>query len=317
MLDAEEITPRLFHGHVHFREHVCTVTEAAPDLCLAYIDQFTEIPELDSTRFIGEGSAASVYQAQYNSRDVAVKVMNLQNIESGQTFITTFFRKLTEVMNEIRVMVDCRSQYIVEFVGACHDPLQIVMEYCDNGTLTSYLHHQGNVVDVETGLKFAYQIAKGVSLLHHKGIVHRDIKSPNILMHGEPPACVLSDFGLSAEEDLNETPLVDNPRWLAPEILAGNGHFTLPCDIYALGVVFWEIVARRLPFDKSDFVVELVHRILEGERPSPASCQLASFQRIYESCWDGNPLARPSIDQVVEMLRECIQAREWEHPSPL
>lgn len=178
-----------------------------------------------------------------------------------------------------------------------------------------YFHELGNSKILHFQLKSAIvqvkEAAQGLQYLHSKNILHRDLKSPNILLDEEDTA-KLSDFNLSKYVDtaVSSTSLkADNPRWLAPEILEGQPP-SLGSDIYAFGIVMWEVLMLSIPWeDQTSW--SIVDQIRQGHRPSfehnAKTCSSAAFKsytELMEQCWDNDPTSRPTAETVLQRLSE-------------
>ena len=194
-------------------------------------------------------------------------------------------------------------------------------------------------------LKIAFELARGVQYLHsfNPPIVHRDLKSPNIFLSSplilfpitentlREPLVKVGDFGWSVKL-LGVSTLIGgenaktehvNPTWAAPEVLHGE-EFTEKIDIYAIGIILWEILVRRHPFSL-DIEVELMEVlagfIMKKGRPSiPASVLehenetnpelISKYVNLMNWCWDHQPSNRPTALQVCESLYEMMMQGE-------
>lgn len=152
-------------------------------------------------------------------------------------------------------------------------------------------------------------IARGMVHLHSHSILHRDLKSLNILVKSTNPrdkSCAkIVDFGESKENFQYSTAgeLCGTIRWTAPEIF-NNEPFTPKSDVYSFGIILWELVSLEVPYYdiKRDFEVE--DFISSGNRlPVPDNC-LAGYRTLIQSCWEHDPQARPTFEQALQVLRE-------------
>jgi len=125
--------------------------------------------------------------------------------------------------------------------------------------------------------KIAIDIAQGMTFLHSSTppLIHRDLKTPNIFMVATtvdaPVVCKVGDFGTSSRlyiDELQESSqrAVDNPTWLAPEVLRGNP-YTEKSDVYAFGVMLWELVSGKRPFSNCRWFYEIEDFVNNGGRP--------------------------------------------------
>ncbi|EGG20823.1 hypothetical protein DFA_00688 [Cavenderia fasciculata] len=222
---------------------------------------------------------------------------------------------INEFRREVWLMSDLVHQNIVHMKGYSLDPYSIVMEYMDLGSLSSYLRQKrelGETLPWEIILKIAKDIAKGMAFLHNISppLVHRDLKSPNILLATTPtePFIVakISDFGLSRTVVQSfVSKVVDNPTWLAPEVISQR-EYNEKGDIYSLGIILWELYHMQLPFEEFGikFMSTLEDSIISGLRPTINPQCNAMYSSLITKCWNENPQSRPSFPTIVKALEE-------------
>ena len=209
---------------------------------------------------------------------------------------------------EIFSMRSVHHPYILELVGAhIYAPYQIITRFCSGRSLFDRLHRK--LPDypelTPTDLtKIAYQIASGMEYLHKNRIIHRDLKTLNILLDGNGNACI-ADFGLSStfkdDNSMNET--VGTPHYTAPEVLI-HTHYGSKVDVYSYAIVLWEMLTKDVPF--SDMLPYDIydHVVTNGWRlaiPPEASPELA---KLITDCWSKNPNDRPEFSKIVSLFEE-------------
>ncbi len=269
-------------------------------------------------KLLGSGGFGEVYHGTWRHNDIAIKKLLLKNItpESAQEFET-----------ESQIMARLRSPNIVQFYGYSITPERcIVMEYCSNGSLFSVLHSNQSL-EWSIRVNIALGAAKGLAFLHEERILHRDIKSLNILLTAHFEA-KLTDFGLSklkAETRSHAAATKTNSavgtlQWMAPELFDPEGVYTEKSDIYSLGVTFWELSSRKIPFEKAINPMLVPMWIGQGKREIiPADCPLV-FGRLIQQCWDGDPTKRPDTNVIITQLKKSLEAfsvqRITNAPSP-
>ncbi len=236
------------------------------------------------TERIGEGGMAEVYRGTdlRLGREVAVKILRPQ-YASDQKFLERF-------LQEARAMASFSHPNIVNVydVGREGRRYYIVMEYVP-GTDLRHLIRKRAPLSVQEALEIARQIAAGVGAAHRKGIVHRDIKPGNVLITPSGEAKV-ADFGIARAitntQHLTEPGVVwGTTAYLSPEQIRGEPA-TPASDVYAIGVVLFEMLTGRTPFQGEDRVAIALQHLHE---PPPKLSKL-------------NPRVPPSVERLVERM---------------
>jgi formylglycine-generating enzyme required for sulfatase activity len=220
---------------------------------------------------IGHGGFATVYKARDPSLDqvVAVKVLHptyAQQQDAVQRFL-----------NEARKAVRLRQRGIVRIyaVGEDDGVPYIAMEYLPGGTLASRLH--GEPLPLDAAISVVEQVAAALDYAHKHGLVHRDVKPANVLFDDEGHA-VLVDFGLVkslAESGMTaEGTSLGTPTYMAPEQAGPNAEVDGRADVYALGVVAYEMLAGRAPFE-AEAPVSVLHAHVHDTPPDPCALNQA------------------------------------------
>ncbi|GFP83241.1 serine/threonine-protein kinase ht1 [Phtheirospermum japonicum] len=164
---------------------------------------------------IGEGAHGKVYQGRYGNRIVAIKVLNCGNTSEESTVLESRF------VREVTMMSKVKHDNLVKFIGACKDPLMVIVtELLPGMSLRKYLGSlRPKQLDLPVALNFALDIARAMDCLHANGIIHRDLKPDNLLLTANQKSVKLADFGLAREETVTEmmTAETGTYRWMAPE----------------------------------------------------------------------------------------------------
>lgn len=289
-----------------------------------------EFEALRMGKLVGEGSFGKCYKATWNETAVAVKVLvdaasaldrKANDPESLARMAAPVLDKLAD---EAGLMASMRHPNIIQFMGIVSMPPCVVTEYCERGSLADVLKRArkaepgaAEALGWRLRLGMAADAATGMLYLHARPqpIIHRDLKSPNLLVDRNWRVKVC-DFNMSRimEESGQGSSLAGtNPRWLAPELLTGESA-TTSSDVFAFGVVMWELLTWELPWMKEN-PWSVAHMVGNGGRLTiPARWDLPGhdtkdFQRLEEylslmqRCWAQNPYDRPGFSEIIQVLR--------------
>ena len=235
---------------------------------------------------IAKGSYGVVYKGYVPDIEqvVVIKDMDFTNQKA-----------LDDWRKEIKMMAKTSCEFVVRVIGyaTAERTLTIIMELMTNGSLYDVLHTKKETLSVITRMRMARHCALGLQHLHDLKVMHRDIKSMNILVT-ESYSCKLTDFGCA--KSLNEQGAILNtansgtPLWMAPEVKLG--HYDYSADIYSLGLVIYELLENKLPqYDQIRGTV-----VIPREYDS---------KDIVGPCLSPDPRQRPKASEVVYKL-DCV-----------
>ncbi|AVK76566.1 serine-threonine kinase [Pandoravirus neocaledonia] len=265
--------------------------------------------DLTEATVLGAGGYGVVYRTAWRGTDVAVKIM------SSDANGATSSEARRAFADEVRVMCALRHPNVVLFMAACTRPpkMCIVMEYMALGSLYDLLHNE-LVPEVPHALvvKMAYQAAKGMHFLHSSGVVHRDLKSLNLLLDAKWNVKV-SDFGLTRfKSDLARAAGGDaaqgTVQWLAPEVLEDTADVDyMQADVYAFGIVLWEMATRSEPYAGMSPASIAVSVIRDDVRPPLPTLAPADYVALVQECWHRDPVMRPAFVDIQRRLTDAIK----------
>ena len=243
---------------------------------------------------LGGGGVSVVYSAVWDGQRVAVKMTQ----EGGLTDAL-----IAEYRDELLVMQNLTHPNIVRVHGACLKAprLCLVMEL-SGPSLHKLLHTTMERFDHGRRLGIAHDVASAMRYLHDdlgQACIHRDIKSANVLIDEVTGDAKLCDFGLST----CATTQAGTPAYMAPELLAGKS-FSKAVDVYAFGVLLWELFAEQMPFDGYD-IPTVKDMVLAGERPKPPLSCPRIVQRLFNDCWAQTCGERPRFETVVLRIEQA------------
>ena len=213
---------------------------------------------------IGEGGMAEVYKAKCNllQRYVAIKVLKSQFYENEE-----FVEKFKDEALAIAVLSHDNIVNIYD-IGNDKNLIYIIMEYVEGTNLKNFIK-EARVMNYDKALDISVQIASALKCAHGKNIIHRDIKPHNILITTEGNVKV-ADFGIAkattSSTITNSDRIVGSAHYISPEQAKGN---VVDCktDIYSLGVVMYEMVTGKVPFNADSPIAVALKHIQEDVEP--------------------------------------------------
>lgn len=214
--------------------------------------------------------------------DVILKVQDIHNITDPSL--------LKRFMQELNILSKLKHPNVAKFLG--HGQIDnyayYAMEYLPNGDLASRIER--GEITVDRAVDYIIQIAQGLSALHDKDIVHRDIKPTNILFDKDNKP-VITDLGIakdlsSAEELTARGEILGTPYYISPEQINGKP-VDKRTDIYTIGILFYEMLTGKRPFDGSS-IIEVAYQHAFDE-PPPLPVELAAYQPLLERLLAKNP----------------------------
>jgi eukaryotic-like serine/threonine-protein kinase len=247
-------------------------------------------------RELGRGATSVVYLCNdpFYSRNVAVKVVMPEAFHESER--AKLYRKL--FITEASLAGKLQHPHICQIYDAVADDKlnYIVMEYVDGGTLDRHGDAQ-DLLPIDRVVEIIFKCTRALEFAHKMGITHRDLKPANILYTGETDVKV-TDFGaaLIASGDVTQVSAIGSPAYMSPEQVKEHAlnHQT---DIYSLGVVMYQLLAGRLPFQATNNF-SLIYQIANTE-PQPPSAY--------------RPLIPAALDEIVKRAMAKDLARRYQH----
>ncbi|XP_034500634.1 mitogen-activated protein kinase kinase kinase 12 isoform X3 [Ailuropoda melanoleuca] len=243
-----------------------------------------EVPfeEILDLQWVGSGAQGAVFLGRFHGEEVAVKKV----------------RDLKET--DIKHLRKLKHPNIITFKGVCTQApcYCILMEFCAQGQLYEVLR-AGRPVTPSLLVDWSMGIAGGMNYLHLHKIIHRDLKSPNMLITYDD-VVKISDFGTSKELSDKSTKMsfAGTVAWMAPEVIR-NEPVSEKVDIWSFGVVLWELLTGEIPYkdvDSSAIIWGVGSNSLH--LPVPSGCP-DGFKILLRQCWNSKPRNRPSFRQIL------------------
>ncbi|KAK8678343.1 hypothetical protein V6N13_143847 [Hibiscus sabdariffa] len=291
------------------------------------------VQEIDTSLLKYESKLASssygdLYKGTLRGQDVAIKVLRTENLNEN-------LRK--EFTQEVNIMSKIRHKNVVQFIGACTSPptLCIVTEFMSGGSVYDLLHKQKTGFRLPFLLKVAIDVSKGMSYLHQNSIMHRDLKAANLLMD-ENGVVKVADFGVARVQAQPGVMTAETGtyRWMAPEvvdlmflfpvlnllynliqlsdILSAVGPWKViehkpydhKADVFSFGVVLWELLTGKLPYENLTPLQAAVGVVQKGLRPVIPKHTHPKFVELLERCWQQDPSLRPEFSEISNILED-------------
>lgn len=293
-------------------------------------DEVREIPvkhgwEIDASKLViksvlARGTFGTVHRGVYDGQDVAVKLLDWG--EEGHRTQGEIASLRAAFAQEVAVWHKLDHPNVTKFVGASLGASElniqkengnvgmprnvccVVVEYLAGGTLKNFLIRNSRAkLAFKVVIQLALDLARGLSYLHSKKIVHRDVKTENMLLD-KTRTVKIADFGVARVEASNPNEMTGETGtlgYMAPEVL--NGHpYNRKCDVYSFGICLWETYCCDMPYPNlsfSELTSAVVHQNLRPEIPR---CCPSALANVMKRCWDANSDKRPEMDEVVSML---------------
>ncbi|KAK4283954.1 hypothetical protein QN277_000851 [Acacia crassicarpa] len=276
----------------------------SPTEGLDNFDEWTiDLRKLSMGEAFAQGAFGKLYRGTYNNEDVAIKILERPENDLAKAQLME-----QQFQQEVMMLATLKHPNIVRFIGACRKPMVwcIVTEYAKGGSVRQFLmKRQNRSVPLKLAVKQALDVARGMAYVHGLQLIHRDLKSDNLLIFGDK-SIKIADFGVARIEVQTEgmTPETGTYRWMAPEMIQ-HRPYTQKVDVYSFGIVLWELITGMLPFQNMTAVQAAFAVVNRNVRPTIPNDCLPILRDIMTRCWDPNPDVRPPFTQIVAMLENA------------
>ncbi|KFK40150.1 hypothetical protein AALP_AA3G336800 [Arabis alpina] len=258
-----------------------------------------DVKQLKVDKKVASGSYGDLHRGTYCSQEVAIKFLKPERVNNEM---------LREFSQEVYIMKKVRHKNVVQFLGACtrSPTLCIVTEYMSQGSIYDFLHKQKRLFKLTTLLKVALDVAKGMCYLHQNNIIHRDLKTANLLMD-EHGLVKVADFGVARVqiESGVMTAETGTYRWMAPEVIE-HKPYSHKADVFSFAIVLWELLTGDIPYAFLTPLQAAVGVVQKGLRPKIPKKTNAKVKELLERCWHKDPEQRPVFEEIIEMLQQIM-----------
>lgn len=249
---------------------------------------------------VASGSFGDLYKGSYCSQEVAIKVLKPENLNMDM---------VKEFSQEVFIMRKIRHKNVVQFIGACTRPpnLCIVTEFMTRGSIYTFLHKQRGAFKLPTLLKVAIDVSKGMSYLHQNNIIHRDLKTANLLMD-EHGVVKVGDFGVARVQAQTGVMTAETGtyRWMAPEVIE-HKPYDHKADVFSFGVVLWELLTGEIPYAYLTPLQAAIGVVQQGLRPTIPKSTHPKLAELLEKCWQQDPTQRPDFSEILDSLKQLTR----------
>ncbi|KAH8508161.1 hypothetical protein H0E87_010329 [Populus deltoides] len=265
----------------------------------------TDVWEIDTSQLkvenkVASGSYGDLYRGTYCSQEVAIKVLKPERVSAEM---------LREFSQEVYIMRKVRHKNVVQLIGACtRSPnLCIVTEFMAKGSLYNFLHKQKGVFKLPSLIKVAIDVSKGMNYLHQNNIIHRDLKTANLLMD-ENEVVKVADFGVARVQTQSGVMTAETGtyRWMAPEVIE-HKPYDYKADVFSFGIVMWELLTGELPYSYLTPLQAAVGVVQKGLRPTIPKHTYPKLAELLERCWQRDPTQRPNFSQIIDILQQIAK----------
>ncbi|CAL5209653.1 unnamed protein product [Lathyrus oleraceus] len=280
-----------------------------------------DLAKLDLRYVVANGAYGTVYKGTYDNQAVAVKVLDWG--EDGVASVNEIAALRAAFRQEVTVWQKLNHSNVTKFVGASmgtsnlkipsdaggQNPLPskaccVIVEFVHGGTLKQFLmKNRRKKLPFKVVVQLALDLARGLSYLHSKKIVHRDVKTDNMLLD-ENQKLKIADFGVARVEAVNPSEMTGETGtvgYMAPEVINGKP-YNRSCDVYSFGICLWEIYCCDMPYQNLSFADASSAVANKNLRPDIPRCCPSELATIMKTCWDKHPEKRPQMQEVVRML---------------
>uniref|UniRef100_A0A804RGI0 non-specific serine/threonine protein kinase n=1 Tax=Zea mays TaxID=4577 RepID=A0A804RGI0_MAIZE len=219
---------------------------------------------------VASGSCGDLYHGTYLGEDVAVKVIRAEHLNKNVW---------NEFTQEVYILREVQHKNVVRFIGACTKPPQ----FC--------------IITVD--------VCRGMCYLHERGIIHRDLKTANLLMDKDHVVKV-ADFGVARFQDQGGVMTAETGtyRWMAPEVI-NHQPYDNKADVFSFAIVIWELITSKIPYE-SMTPLQAAVGVRQGLRPGLPKKTHPKVLDLMQRCWEADPSARPAFPDILAELEDLL-----------
>ncbi|XP_062982670.1 receptor-interacting serine/threonine-protein kinase 4 [Elgaria multicarinata webbii] len=291
--------------------------EGRSSLAMGLLKTF-DSSEFVSWEKIGSGGFGQVYKVRHIHWKtwLAIKCSPSLHVDEKERM---------ELLEEAKKMEMAKFRYILPVYGICKEPVGLVMEYMETGSLEKLLASEP--LPWELRFRIIHETAVGMNFLHCMSppLLHLDLKPANILLDAHYHVKI-SDFGLakcnglSHSHDLSMDGLCGTIAYLPPErIKEKNRYFDTKHDVYSFSIVIWGVLTQKKPFSEENNILHIMVKVVNGHRPElpavsksrPRACN--NLIKLMQKCWQDDPSKRPTFQEITSETEDLCEKPENEN----
>ncbi|KAF9154045.1 hypothetical protein DFQ26_000359, partial [Actinomortierella ambigua] len=251
-------------------------------------------------RSIGAGTYGSVYHARLERQEIAIKQFYITIADASSD---------SAIQQEVQLLASLSDKHIIQVYGTTEHEgrLALLMECAEGGNLEAAI--QDRRLDWPDRTRIAQEVARGLNYIHHKNVLHRDLKSTNVLLtHDRRMEVKLCDIGLATVKtrsaSMSTLPGENIHHWMAPELLTDTPKYSTKSDMFALGILMWEMAANyTVPLKDKDSHTKAIEPE-SSARMALLETMPPKYRHWVERCCEHDPDKRPQASEMVAMYSE-------------
>ncbi|KAL4565878.1 hypothetical protein LXL04_029984 [Taraxacum kok-saghyz] len=274
----------------------------------SFVDTEIDLKLLNIGEKVASGSCGDLHRGVYIGQEVAVKIFRSEQLNEALE---------NEFAHEVTILREVCHKNVVRFIGACtkQPNMCIITEYMPGGSLFEYLHKNHHNLSLPQLVQFAIDVCEGMEYLHHNNIIHRDLKTANLLMDSNNVVKV-ADFGVARFQNQQGVMTAETGtyRWMAPEVI-NHQPYDQKADVFSFAIVLWELVTAKIPY-RNMTPLQAALGVRLGKRPDLPTNTHPKLLELMQRCWETEPDIRPSFSEIklelVTFLHQ-LQVRRFSH----
>ncbi|KAK8865385.1 hypothetical protein M9Y10_010929 [Tritrichomonas musculus] len=263
-----------------------------------YENYIVKHSDFEKEKLIGSGATSEVYLGVQKSTGNKVAIKEFTEDYLAAEKVGFYLHR------EIAALSTLRHEYLSNFIGATKsNPIWMISEYVPNSDLESYIE-KGMLTPIQKTI-IMYEIGEGMTYLHSMKMIHRDLKSKNVLLDANLEPKIV-DFGFSRSFSSTMSMAVGTPIYMAPEVIHSN-YYDYKADVFSFALMVSEMLTGFKPFVQyCNDPLTIQQYILDGLRPTfdEDLGVRDDMMELLENMWDGDYKLRPDFTTVLEVMRE-------------